>query len=73
MEKKRTCLRCDKLFMSKSIGNRICPACSGRKGEKTDVRRTRKKLGKQLKRMKMKPESWHTDYQMFSAERNPDD
>ena len=25
--KKRTCLRCDKTFMSEWIGNRMCPPC----------------------------------------------
>ena len=31
--KKRKCLRCDKFFVSKGIGNRICPKCSSRKVE----------------------------------------
>lgn len=71
MEKKRTCLRCGKLFMSKSVGNRICSPCHGRKGMKTDIVHTRKKITKQLRKRKIKPDTWHG--RLFSEERDPDD
>ena len=28
--KKRKCLRCEKLFLSEHIGNRLCPKCEKR-------------------------------------------
>jgi transcriptional regulator with XRE-family HTH domain len=28
--RERTCLRCDRQFVSRGVGNRLCPSCSGR-------------------------------------------
>lgn len=29
-QKKRKCLKCDKLFLSRGVGNRICARCASR-------------------------------------------
>lgn len=34
-QKKRTCLRCDRTFLSTGAGNRVCPVCVRRNEEIT--------------------------------------
>ncbi len=60
--KKRTCLKCGKLFDSAGPGNRICPRCGRRNGRR---RITKAELQKQRGR------KWHNGIVISDLEEHP--